>query len=377
MQFIKDILLAFLAMCLLFFGLGALVSGMGSKNYVLAFFGGFLLFCCLLIFVNNFSGQKDKYKPPSPQPDSKQNEIEELRAKLDKFTKSYQEIRPFFLNLANAYIQEVVNKAVNKLTVNNYLVQKAKLEKQLNAMHQYGVTVGHANVDKYLLVLKNEYERLLEKEAQRQEQARIREKIREEQRIERERQQELERIEREQKLLEKALMEARLSHSADVARLEQQLMELEAKSQRAQSMAELTKAGYVYIISNVGSFGEGVYKVGMTRRLEPMDRVKELSSASVPFSFDVHAMISSENAPALEHALHKALNHCRVNKVNVRKEFFRVPLETILNAVEQHHGKIEYVATAEALEFYQSADVKNEDMDYVYSKTEHEVSEDE
>ena len=106
-------------------------------------------------------------------------------------------------------------------------------------------------------------------------------------------------------------------------------MEAEEKNQRALSMAQQTKRGNVYVISNIGSFGENVYKVGMTRRLEPMDRVRELGDASVPFPFDVHAIIESDDAPALENTLHKALALMQVNKVNPRKEFFRVSLSDI------------------------------------------------
>lgn len=97
-----------------------------------------------------------------------------------------------------------------------------------------------------------------------------------------------------------------------------------------------------------------LFKVGMTRRLEPMDRVKELGDASVPFSFDVHAMISSDDAPALESALHRELDQCRVNTVNLRKEFFRTDIDTIVGAVKKNHGTVEYVADAEALEYFQS-----------------------
>ncbi|MES1524119.1 GIY-YIG nuclease family protein, partial [Vibrio cholerae] len=91
------------------------------------------------------------------------------------------------------------------------------------------------------------------------------------------------------------------------------------------------KAGHVYVISNIGSFGDNVYKIGMTRRLEPMERVKELGDASVPFSFDVHAMIYSENAPALENELHKKFDFQRLNLINTRKEFFAVTLDEIKN----------------------------------------------
>jgi hypothetical protein len=100
-------------------------------------------------------------------------------------------------------------------------------------------------------------------------------------------------------------------------------------------MAEKTKSGYVYIISNVGSFGEDVVKIGLTRRLDPSDRVRELGDASVPFLFDTHAMIYSEDAPALERALHAEFESRRINLKNYRKEFFKISLADVEQAVKR------------------------------------------
>jgi hypothetical protein len=136
--------------------------------------------------------------------------------------------------------------------------------------------------------------------------------------------------------------------------LRAQLAEAEAKAQRAVSLAQLTKQGHVYVISNVGSFGPSVFKIGMTRREKPQHRVDELGDASVPFPFDVHMMIRCEDAPALEAALHRQFRARRVNRVNLRKEFFRVTLEEIVTAVREHHGEVEYRADAEALEYLNS-----------------------
>ena len=99
------------------------------------------------------------------------------------------------------------------------------------------------------------------------------------------------------------------------------------------------KAGYVYIISNVGSFGENVYKIGTTRRLDPQIRVDELSNASVPFKFDVHAMIFSDDAFALENSLHQIFDNKRVNKVNKHKEFFTVTIDEIEKAVKENFNE--------------------------------------
>lgn len=115
------------------------------------------------------------------------------------------------------------------------------------------------------------------------------------------------------------------------------------------------RAGYVYVISNIGSFGEGVYKIGMTRRLDPMERVYELGDASVPFMFDIHAMIFSDDAPKLEAALHQAFADRRVNMVNARREYFRVSLDEIKKVVRQNHDKtVEFTDVAVAQQYRES-----------------------
>lgn len=158
-------------------------------------------------------------------------------------------------------------------------------------------------------------------------------------------------MERASAMLEKASEEKRKQYEEQLAELQQKLTEAEERNQKALSMAQQTRHGNVYVISNVGSFGENVYKVGMTRRLEPMDRVRELGDASVPFSFDVHAIIESDDAPALEHALHQELALMQVNKVNPRKEFFRVELSDIRALVEKHGLEAKWTMTAEAAEY--------------------------
>ncbi|HAX5283710.1 TPA: GIY-YIG nuclease family protein [Escherichia coli] len=207
---------------------------------------------------------------------------------------------------------------------------------------------------------------LLEKAQEEKEyQAELKRQMREE----KERQDELDRRQREaeeeerrlaeqQKLIEEALRAAEGAHREELEKqrlaLEQKIQEAHAQYERAKSIVQLTKQGHVYIISNIGSFGEDVFKIGMTRRLEPTDRVKELSGASVPFDFDVHAMISCDDAPALEKTLHDSLEKYRINRINLRKEFFRVKLEKIISEVERHHGQVEYVADPVALQYLQS-----------------------
>lgn len=164
---------------------------------------------------------------------------------------------------------------------------------------------------------------------------------------------------RYQKLLDKARSEAGIDEGR-IAELEAALTEAHATSERARAMAEMTKSGYVYIISNIGSFGEDVVKIGLTRRLEPDDRVKELGDASVPFGFDTHAMIDSDEAPALESALHKEFADRRVNGSNMRKEFFRVGLEEVQEAVKRLAPSASFFSDREAQEWHETISRRKE-----------------
>ena len=197
---------------------------------------------------------------------------------------------------------------------------------------------------------------------EREEQRRIKEQMREEEKARREYERAMQEAQREEEVIKRALEKARLEaeqanaeqkviFAEQIATLNQRLAEAEAKNQRALSMAQQTRKGNIYIISNVGSFGEEVYKVGMTRRLEPLDRIWELSDASVPFDFDVHAMIPSEDAPALKNLLHTEFDDLRINKVNFRKEFFRVPLERVRSLITAKGIQASFTMVAEAHEY--------------------------
>ena len=146
-----------------------------------------------------------------------------------------------------------------------------------------------------------------------------------------------------------------------IRKLEERLSRLEKEKDNVLERERNTRAGFVYIISNIGSFGRDVYKIGMTRRLEPMDRIKELSSASVPFKFDVHAIIFSHDAPALESILHKTFKDNLINKVNPRKEFFKINLENIKEVVKNNHNAtVKFIEDCEAFEHYESVRLSSE-----------------
>ena len=200
------------------------------------------------------------------------------------------------------------------------------------------------------------------KKMQQEEQRLEREKIREEAKAQREYDKAIREAAREEDTLRKAMAKAqqqidkatseqRAMYEAQLAELNAKLTEAEEKNQRAISMAQQTKRGHVYIISNVGSFGESIYKIGLTRRLEPMDRIKELGDASVPFDFDVHAIIWAEDAPALETQLHKHFLLHQVNKVNHRKEFFRAQLADIRSEIEALGVEAKWTMMSEAQQY--------------------------
>lgn len=200
---------------------------------------------------------------------------------------------------------------------------------------------------------------------EREEQRRIKEQMREEEKARREYERAIEAAEQEEKIIHRALEQARAEAAvatfeqqatlnATIEELNRKLAEAEAKNQRALSMAQQTRKGTVYVVSNVGSFGNEVFKIGMTRRLEPADRIKELSDASVPFEFDVHAMIACDDAPELEAELHAEFEDLRINKVNYRKEFFRLPVDRLRAAVANRAVDVSFTMVAEAREYRES-----------------------
>ena len=216
----------------------------------------------------------------------------------------------------------------------------------------------------FVEAVKIEYEYYVQRERIKEEQRAIREQMRQEaeerkalelerKRIEKEEQKFRNEIDNIKEQLETADLEKAKVLNDRIAELEGQIDKIEDKREQIASL-ENGKAGYVYIISNIGSFGDDVYKIGMTRRMDPLDRVNELGSASVPFPFDVHGLIFSDDAVGLEHDLHTIFNNKRVNKVNLRKEFFKVSLDDIEKVVDERCPSAEFKRTALAEQYRQS-----------------------
>jgi hypothetical protein len=257
----------------------------------------------------------------------------------------------------------------------------------INAVYdKQGIKISNSYADSKLKELWLAYEYKRKKYEEKEEQRQIREQMREEEKVTREIEAARIKAEKEeieaQKAIEKAKQELATADSknqaileAKIKELEERLKEAEQNKERALSMAQQTKRGHVYIISNIGSFGENVYKIGMTRRLEPMDRVKELGDASVPFYYDIHALIFSEDAPRLENELHVAFDNKRVNAVNYKKEFFNVSLDEIEQFVkEKKLGNFEFTKIAEAEEYRETLAIRNKKSE-IAEKTDNQFPE--
>ena len=265
--------------------------------------------------------------------------------------------------------------ALANVSWSNILKMEERIQKSAESLNNLGgvlqVSIAQGYLDLKIKELRLAYEYEEKRHQEREEQRRIREEMREEEKARKEWEEAKEAAAREMEQSQKALDQARAEVSrATGAQLEKmnetikafesQLAESQVRNERAISMAQLTKAGNVYVISNVGSFGENVFKVGLTRRVDPQERIDELGDASVPFPFDVHAIIPSKNAPELELALHNYLDARKINLINPRKEFFRVSLDEIEAFVKKKGLTIEFTKVAEAREYRETMSVRQQ-----------------
>lgn len=234
----------------------------------------------------------------------------------------------------------------------------ARLSKTRETIAKLGTTMNIRVSDAYHALRVEELELtadyLVKAEEEKERVREERERQREEAKAQREFEREKARLLKEQAHYHGAL--ARLGDADERTVLEGKLAEIEAAIKGVEDREANIRAGYVYVISNFGSFGPDVIKIGLTRRLDPMERVRELGDASVPFRFDVHALVFSEDAVSLETALHHEFAESRLNRVNMRREFFRATPVQVRDALSRHvsHHLLEFTDTPEALEWRQS-----------------------
>ena len=266
---------------------------------------------------------------------------------------------------------------VDKVKFNNMDAMRSKILKSYEQLNKLTSKFGIAITIKYLNLKLDElslsYEYQLKKQEEKEQQKIIREELREQAKVEKELEDARKNTIKDKQHYEKAIndIERRLENIFDdeekqnlVAKkglLEVELDNINSKLADIDYRQQNQKAGYVYIISNIGSFGENIYKIGMTRRLEPEERIHELSDASVPFNFDIHALIFTEDAPALENALHKAFDDKKVNMVNQRREFFNVTLNEIKKVIKNNFDKsVEFVDIPPAEQYRETQRIINQ-----------------
>ncbi len=322
--------------------------------------------------------------------DEVKNQLALLKNKQNEIIKSGNAVETFGSSTAKKKVVDAQAKQIlrcfnaetvsiiENVTIKNIDASRAKIQRSFDALNKM-FAVDNVRITQEFLATKFEelsmvYAYQIKQAEEAEQRKAIREQMVEEEKVRREIERAKQKIEKDEaqfKNEEKKLMNYLQSARDDAERrlymdkikeLQDKLAALEKEKEDVTQREQNARAGFVYIISNIGSFGENVYKIGMTRRLEPMDRIAELSSASVPFPFDVHALIFSDDAPGLENTLHQYFDKMRINKVNPRKEFFRVNLEEIKQLVkEKHNATARFVDVPDAVEYRETLRLENKE----------------
>ena len=280
------------------------------------------------------------------------------------------------------------DSALAKVRWDNILKMEERINKAFEIINKSAeVNTSHIMGDYLDLKIKElrlAYELQEKIKQEKEEQRLIREQMRDEERAQREIEKAKEEAEKEEARYQKALDKAReelqqasgdklIKLNDKISQLETQLKAAHELKERAISRAQITKSGHVYIISNIGSFGENIYKIGMTRRLEPTDRVRELGDASVPFSYDIHAIIYADNAPELENKIHKRFENNRLNLVNLRREFFSITLDDIEKWAQEDGVELRLTKVAEAREFRESMAIRAKGVESIKTAVDRDI----
>ena len=287
-----------------------------------------------------------------------------------KGRKMVSDMQKLLLRAFNSECDDVIEH----VKYNNIEASEKRITSSRDAISKLGSIMDFSIQPKYYRLKIEElhlaFEYAQKKQQEKEEQKEARARMREEAKLAKEIEEERKKLEKEQQHYQNALQrinaQLEAASEADRAAIEEKKAELVAQLNKIdKEFADVDyreanqRAGYVYVISNIGAFGENVYKIGMTRRLDPQDRVDELGDASVPFNFDVHAMIFSNDAPKLEAALHNAFADRKLNFVNQRREFFNVTLDEIKQVVRENYDKsVEFVELAPAEQYRESLKLK-------------------
>ncbi|HUW19245.1 MAG TPA: DUF4041 domain-containing protein [Sedimentisphaerales bacterium] len=301
----------------------------------------------------------------------------EIGVTLNNSAKEGERMIKDYVKLILRSFNNECDASIINVKFNNINSIEKKITKAFEILNKLGQRMSIVISADYLNLKLSElylcYEYQAKKQEEKEEQRRIREQMKEEAKLQKEIEDVRAKIEKEEKhfnnamsLINEQLQKAKTDAEREVLNneliaIKEKLSSIEKMKQDIDYREQNTRAGYVYVISNIGSFGENIYKIGLTRRLDPQERVDELGDASVPFYFDVHAMIFSHDAPSLENALHKAFDDRRLNKINLRREFFHVRLEEIEHVVKRNFNKpVEFTKLAQAEQYRQSLMRKSE-----------------
>ncbi|AZQ64918.1 hypothetical protein EI427_22080 [Flammeovirga pectinis] len=267
--------------------------------------------------------------------------------------------------IAKRLINDYVEFLSTKVTSSNYVEVKHQLEEvfEFCEVHNFKDKEGKDGAKKDL---KHRFEELVRKDIQVQEQTRLQNQMHDEKVMQGKVIQELERLTSEKETLSEALNTAlQEANEKQVELLQLKLNRVEENIERATSQSKNTTSGFVYILSNFGAFGEDVFKIGMTQDENPNRLINEFGNATVPYPFDIHAMIPSDNAAALLEKLHSQLNKYRVNRVDLEKNFFSVSIQNIIDIVEEAESKVTFTKDPEALEYFRSMETTAEELNYL------------
>jgi hypothetical protein len=274
-------------------------------------------------------------------------------------------------NLGERILNDAVERISCELTARNFEASRRRLHEVIEFCRENDYPISPRKEEDLIAQLTHRYNRELRLEQERQRRDAISARLQAEQRVHQQMQAEITRVEAHRSAIRRRLTEAEAaaetaeSSSTTLKKLKAELETAEKKAREATSIAQHARAGHVLVLSNVGSFGEGVFKIAMSRQIDPLEAVNEFARDATPFPFDVHMVVSSEKASELLHALHEELHDCRVNRVDLGKDFFRTDVETIWRLIVANHGAVECLREAPADEFRESTSMSSERFAHV------------
>jgi hypothetical protein len=274
-------------------------------------------------------------------------------------------------HLGDRILNDAVERISSEVTARNFEASHRRLLEVIEFCRANDYPISPRREEDLVAQLTHRYNQELRIEQERQRRDAIGARLQAEQRVHEQMEAEITRVEAQRSAIRRRLTEAEAasetaeSSSTTMKRLRVELTAAEQKARQATSIAQHAKAGHVLVLSNIGSFGEGILKICMSRQIDPLEAVRDLSREATPYPFDIHMVVSSERASELLHTLHEELHDRRLNRVDLGKDFFRTDVETVWRLIVAHHGAVECHRTAPAEEFHESEAMSDERFSHV------------